>query len=149
MLEGELSSKREQLWEVEGIIASLKMTIKELDTQAIYITAQVLEAQGEVATIADNAQGVGIQVGFKVFHQLLLQLDPNFNIKALEGFVTLKAVDAAIMEVEDEVATGHEGAVDEGTVGEEATQVATAKGTSGIASEDVGAEKVLEGEEAS
>lgn len=42
-------------------------------------------------------------MGFIVFRQLLLQLDPSFDVQALEALVTLEAVDATIAEAEGEV----------------------------------------------
>lgn len=105
----------------------------------------MLEVQGKATAVPDDAQGVGIQVGFKVFHQLLLQLDLDFKIQALEGLVALEAVDAAIL---DEVATSQEGTTNDEIVGEEATQLATVEGTFSTTGEDAGAKEVLEGEEA-
>lgn len=61
----------------------------------------------------NKAQGQAIQVSFEVFRQLLLQLQPNFVIKALKAQVTLEVVDAVIVEVEEEVAVVSKGAVDE------------------------------------
>lgn len=51
----------------------------------------------------DKAQGITIQVGFKVFRQLLLQLNLDFNIQALEALVTIEVMDAALIEAEAEV----------------------------------------------
>lgn len=51
----------------------------------------------------DEAWGQGVQASFKVFHQLLLQFHPNFNIKALEALITLEVVRIAIAKVGEEV----------------------------------------------
>lgn len=55
--------------------------------------------------VSDEARGRGNQASFKIFCQLTLQLHPNFNIKALEAFVTPKVVGRAINEVEEKVAS--------------------------------------------
>lgn len=62
--------------------------------------------------MADEARGFNIQAGFKVCCQLLLQLNPNFNTKALEALITLRVMDSAIVEVEEEVAVRREDAID-------------------------------------
>lgn len=48
----------------------------------------------------EEARGKGFQAGFKIFHQLMLQLHPNFDIKAFKALVTPTVVDQAIAEVE-------------------------------------------------
>lgn len=55
--------------------------------------------------VGEEARGKRIQAGFKIFCQLMLQLYPDFNIKALEALVMPTVVDQAIDEVKEEVAT--------------------------------------------
>lgn len=91
-----------------------------------------------------------IQASFNVFCHLLLQLDPNFNIQALECLVTVKAVDAAIAEAEDELVVGQEGVVEARAIGEkEAVQGVIVKGTFDVVSVDTKAMEMLEREDAS
>lgn len=74
---------------------------------------------------------------------MLVQLDPSFDIQALESCVMLEAVNAAIEEVEDEVAIVQEGVVYEQTIDkDEATQGANTEETSGMARADVMVVKV-------
>lgn len=54
-------------------------------------------------------RGQGVQAGFKVFCQLLVQLQSNFDMKALETLVTLEVVDAIVANVEEKVAAVWEG----------------------------------------
>lgn len=82
-----------------------------------------------------------------MFHLLLLQLDPSFNIQALDSLVTPEAMDATIAEAKDKVVASQEGVADEGTTSEEATYVAATEGTSSIIDEDATAEEVPKGEE--
>lgn len=62
---------------------------------------------------------------------MLLQLNPSFNIQALEALVTLKAVDATVAEVEAEVAICQEGMTIEGVASEGAIEVVITEETSG------------------
>lgn len=55
----------------------------------------MLEARQEVKDAYEEvgeAHGVRVQAGFCVLQQLLLQLELNFNIRALEALVTLELV---------------------------------------------------------
>lgn len=52
------------------------------------------------ATIANDAQDIGLQVGFKVLCQALLQIALNFNIDALDMLVIMKMVDVVVLEAE-------------------------------------------------
>lgn len=81
---------------------------------------------------------------------MLLQLDFNFNIKALEALVTLEVVDFAIIEVEEEVATRQKEATNEGKVvdKEKAAWKVTTKRTSGTKVVAIKVVEVLEEEEA-
>lgn len=115
----------------------------------------MLEAQKEVAPTAeaivdaDEAQGIGIQAGFKVFGKLLLQLNLDINVQALEALITPKAMDVAIIEAEAEVAVGQERAADEEVVdGEVATRGANAKEAPDVAGVEAKVEVVPKVEEA-
>lgn len=58
----------------------------------------------EVEQAGDKARGQGVKVGFKVFHQLMLQLNPDFDMRALDVFITPKVVDKVVDIMEEEVA---------------------------------------------
>lgn len=64
-----------------------------------------------VAVVADEAQGIDIQAGFKVFCQLLLQLNLSFNIQALKAFITTEVVDATLTKAETKVEVDREDAI--------------------------------------
>lgn len=136
-LGAKLSSRKEQLQEVESANAGLRLANEELNLCVASLSVQVLEAQKEatdakeIATeaqwegaatneaatsIVNEAQRISIQADFKVLHQLLFQHDSDFNIQALEAFVTTEVVDGALVKVKAEVE------VDQGDVaGEGAT----------------------------
>lgn len=54
-----------------------------------------------VAT-ADDAQDIGLQAGFKVLRQALLQIAPHFGVKALDTLVTMDMINTAILEAKAE-----------------------------------------------
>lgn len=60
--------------------------------------------KGEVEQVGDEARGQGVEAGFKIFYQLLLQLHPDFDMKALEALVMLEVVGEVVNMVEEEVA---------------------------------------------
>lgn len=62
----------------------------------------------EVEYAGDKTRGQGVQAGFKVFCQLMLQLYPNFNMGGLEAFITPKVVEEAVIKVEEEVVVARE-----------------------------------------
>lgn len=64
--------------------------------------------------IIDEVWGLSIQIGFKVFRQLLLQLNPSFDIQALEALVTLETMDATFAKAKDKMATRQERVAKEG-----------------------------------
>lgn len=76
--------------------------------KATNLTAKVEFLKGEVEQADDKAKGQGIQVEFKVFCQLMLQLYPNFDIGTLKALVTVEVVEEAIIEVKVEVITACE-----------------------------------------
>lgn len=55
----------------------------------------------EIEHAGEEAKGQDVQVGFKVFRQLMLHLHPDFDIRALEGLITPEVV---VIKVEEEVA---------------------------------------------
>lgn len=86
-------AKVEQLRKAEHVVSHLQGIVKDFDTCAAKLLAQVFEAQKEVAlakgevvearqevttekdvavTIADEAQKIGLQAGFKILCQSLL-----------------------------------------------------------------------------
>lgn len=74
-------------------------------TKEVDLVAKVEFLKGKVESTSIDARGKGIQAGFKIFHQLTLQMQPDFNIKALEALVTPEIVGQAVNEVEEQVAT--------------------------------------------
>lgn len=97
--------------------------------------------------VANEAQLQGNKVGFKIFCQLLLQFYPDFDINALEAFITLKVVETAISKVEEEVVATQKEAiakeVEEVSVGEAMNVEAL-----GAAPRELEVAKVLEDNEA-
>lgn len=82
-LERELSLKKEQLQKVEDVSANLKMVNEELEARVSSLNMQVLDAQQEAKATykeANKAQGIRVQVGFRVLRKLLLKLEPSFDI---------------------------------------------------------------------
>lgn len=124
----------------------------------LLISLLVFEKQNEAAAtteavaIVEEPQGFDIQMGFKVFCQLLLQLDFDFNIQALKALITPEAVDVTITKAEGEVTASQEGAKIKGVADkEEAAQGATTVKVSGAVNLKVGVVKVEatpQGEEA-
>lgn len=51
--------------------------------KVVDLSAEVEFVKGKVEHAGDEAKGQGIQAGFKIFHQLTLQLYPDFDIGAL------------------------------------------------------------------
>lgn len=123
-----------QLRKSESEVVFLQTIVEDLDAHAAQLLTQVSEACKEAAfardevteahrgpmaareatkaaedtatTAADDAQDVGLQAGFKVLRQALLQIVPSFDVKALDVLVTLEMVDAIILEAEAEHEAG-------------------------------------------
>lgn len=95
-----------KLQKAENTITRLQKSYEELNAYTTNLFDQVLNRQREMTAAMNEAKGHGIQVGFNVFRQLLLQLDLHFNIKALKALVTPQAVDSTIVvEVPEEEET--------------------------------------------
>lgn len=56
------------------------------------LTTKVEFLRGKVDTACDEARGKGVQAGYRIFCRISLQLQPNFDIKALEALVILEVV---------------------------------------------------------
>lgn len=76
--------------------------------KTINLTTKVEFLKGELKNATNEAKSQGILANFKVFHQLMLQLHPDFDMEALKAFVTPEVVVEAIIEVEEEVVATHE-----------------------------------------
>lgn len=59
------------------------------------------------------------------FHQLLLQLQPNFDITVLEALVTIEAIQVPIVQVEEEGTATDAREVEEATKVKDATKIAS------------------------
>lgn len=79
---------------------TLEREVESLHIRAADLTSKAEFFKGKVEHANDEARGHGVQVGFKVFHQLMLQLHLDFDIKALEALITLEVVEKAVTEVE-------------------------------------------------
>lgn len=102
----------------------------ELEACASNLIAQAYKAQQEAevafeeVAVAGEAQWVEVQAGFKVLRQLLLQLEPSFNIQSLEALVTPEIVEIVVAKVKAKVAikqkveAGKEATAEEGTAAE-------------------------------
>lgn len=54
----------------------------------------------EMAWIEDKAMDWGIDASFKIFRQLLLELYPNFNIRAFKASMSKEVIEKVLDEVE-------------------------------------------------
>lgn len=108
-------------------VTGLKLTIAKLEVDASYLATQVLEAQQKakatfaVTATASKAQGIKVQVGFKVLRQLLLQLEPSFDMRALKVLITLVIMKATFAEAEADTAADSEAGASEEVIVEEGT----------------------------
>lgn len=64
----------------------------ELIAREVDLATKVESLSGEVDTACNEARGMGIQAGFRIFRRIALQLQPDFDIKALEVLVTPEVV---------------------------------------------------------
>lgn len=79
----ELLFKKEQLQKFKSVSVSLRWVNEELETYNSSLHEEVLKAQKEATAAyeqANKAQSVGVQARFQILRQLLLQLEPSFNI---------------------------------------------------------------------
>lgn len=92
--------------EVELIAREASSTVREVDLTANveFLNGKVESLNNEVEIASDKVKGGGVQVGFRIFHQVALQLHLDFDIKALEALVTLEIMGQVVNEVEEEVA---------------------------------------------
>lgn len=58
------------------------------------------------AAAADKALDVSLQVGFKILHQALVCVTPDFDVDALDAIITLEMMVVAIAEAEAEQEVG-------------------------------------------
>lgn len=66
--------------------------------------------------IINEAQALSLQASFKVLCQVLLQLEPGFDVQALGELITIEIVDVAILEVEAECEAGEGDMGNEGLI---------------------------------
>lgn len=79
-----------------------KKAYEDLEQEAGRLVSQVRILKEQLENEVPRALGLGVKLGFKVCRQILLRLQPNFDIKALEALVTPGAVQAAAAEDEAE-----------------------------------------------
>lgn len=79
--------------------------MRNLYARVANLTINVESPKGEAKYASDEASGRRVEAGFKVFHQLMLQLHLDFNMGALKALITPKVVKKAVIEVEEEVVT--------------------------------------------
>lgn len=104
------------------------------------IAREVARTTKDVATTtANNAQDIGLQVNFKVLRQALLQMAPDFNVEALDALVTMKMVDAIVLEAKVEHEAGRVVVGGRDLVG----QIGGIIGASGAAIEEIEAIEAL------
>lgn len=60
-------------------------------------------AKDVVVAATYDAQDIGLQVGFKILHQALLQMAPNFDVEALDALVNMDVINAAMLKAEAEI----------------------------------------------
>lgn len=92
--------------------------------------ADVEFLKGKVKQAGYEAKSQGVQVGFEVFWQLVLQLHPNFDMGALEAFFILEMVEEAIIKVGEVVVATH-GAATEAIGANEGEKRAKTKASAG------------------
>lgn len=83
-------------------MAELKAS--ELEWEVDGLHANAVDLTIEVERAGDEVRGQGIEVGLRVFRQLMLQLNLDFDMRALEVLITPEVVDEAVDRVEEEVA---------------------------------------------
>lgn len=72
----------------------VELTTNEVNsiTKEVDLIVEVEFLNDEVEKARADARGKGVQVSFRIFCQLVLQLHSDFNIKALKALVTLEVV---------------------------------------------------------
>lgn len=87
---------------------SYNRRVERLHVRVANLNAEVEFLKGEVEHVGDDVKGQGIQVSFKVFRQLTLQLHPDFDIEALKTLITPKVVEEVVIKVEEEITAAPE-----------------------------------------
>lgn len=72
----------------------------ELDKARREAKGAMRSTKDAMASAVDNAQDVGRQAGFKVLHQALTQVAPDFDIDALDTVVTPKMMVVVVAKAE-------------------------------------------------
>lgn len=70
-----------------------------------FLNDEVESLNNEVERDSNEVKGRGVQAGFRIFCRFILQLHPNYDIKAFEALVTPKVMGQAINKMEEEVVT--------------------------------------------
>lgn len=103
-----LNETKCQLGKVNLRASSLEERVCNLDVE--------VKLQKEVVTqVEDNAMDKGIDVGFKIFRRLLLEIQPNFNMVSLKACLSDEVINEAMDEVEREKAVAKEAASPSGS----------------------------------
>lgn len=73
--------------------------------------AKVEFLKREMEHASDEARGQSVQAGFKVFHKLMFQLHPDFNMRVVKAFITPEVMEEVVAKVKEKVAISWRGAL--------------------------------------